>query len=226
MRELSVRLRKTKLHKGSALTKANYSKAKKRCDQELPACGRCVRLGKACGGYRDLSGLIFKNETANVTRRASSQSGNSQSEASQSAASSSAATTRNPSPEKESTARSFFFSQFVTASHLSFLDSVSVDEFLSKPIVACATAVMANRENDTKAKEAARRSYVEAITATNAALRHPRKVREDNTLVAVSLLAVFEVKTATSFLSKLETDGQQAHNLGAKHIDSFMATTC
>ena len=59
--------------------------------------------------------------------------------------------------------------------------------------MACAMAAMANRENDTRAKETARRYYVEAITATNAALRHPRRVKEDNTIVAVSLLAVFEV---------------------------------
>lgn len=121
-----------------------------------------------------------------MTRRASSQS-----EASHSGASSS--TTRQPSPEKETAARKFFFAQFVTASHLSFLEGVSPDEFLLKPILACAMAVIANREDDSRGKELARRYYVDAITATNAALRHPRKVKEDNTIVAVSLLSVFEV---------------------------------
>ena len=62
--------------------------------------------------------------------------------------------------------------------------------------MACAVGAMANRENDARKKEQARGYYVEAITATNAALRHPRKVNEDNTIVAVSLLSVFEVLSA------------------------------
>lgn len=70
---------------------------------------------------------------------------------------------------------------------------MSPDDFLMKPIMACALGAMANRDNDARGKELARRYYVEAITATNTALRHPRKVKEDNTIVAVSLLSVFEV---------------------------------
>ena len=171
----------------SLLLLISARKAKKRCDQALPACERCVRLGKACGGYRDLNDLIFKNETASVARRASSQS-----ETSQSATTSSSGT-RQPSPEKENVAKKFFFSQFITPSHLSFLEGVSPDDFLLKPIMACAVGAMANRENDARKREQARGYYVEAITATNAALRHPRKVKEDNTIVAVSLLSVFEV---------------------------------
>ena len=62
-----------------------------------------------------------------------------------------------------------------------------------KPIMACAVAARANRDNDARGKELARGYYVEAITATNTALRHPRRVKEDNTIVAVSLLSMFEV---------------------------------
>ena len=134
-----------------------------------------------------MSDLIFKyHETPSSARRASSQS-----ETSQSGPSSSG--TRQPSPEKETAAKKFFFEQFVTTSHLSFLDGVSPDDFLLKPIMACALAAMANRENDDRAMERARRYYVEAITATNVALRHSRRVREDNTIVAISLLSIFEV---------------------------------
>ena len=48
------------------------SKAKKRCDQGNPRCERCTRLGKPCGGYRDLNDLIFKDETSSTARRAGS----------------------------------------------------------------------------------------------------------------------------------------------------------
>ena len=160
-------------------------KAKKRCDQELPACSRCVRLGKACGGYRDLSELIFKNETPRVARRASSQS--------ETSTGPSSSGTRQTTPEIEISAKAFFYREFVTPGHLQFLEGITPDEFLMKPIMACALAGMANRDNDTRGRELARRYYVDAITATNAALRHPRKVKEDNTLIAVCLLSVFEV---------------------------------
>ena len=129
--------------------------------------------------------MMFKNETASVLRRAS------QSETSQSAISS--PVTRQPTPDIETTARRFFFSQFVTPSHLSFLEGIIPDDFLTKPIVACALAAIANREDDTTRRELARRYYVEALTATNAAIRHSQKVKEDNTLVSVYLLSIFEV---------------------------------
>lgn len=114
------------------------------------------------------------------------------SEASQSAGPSATAT-RQSSPDRETAARQFFFNQFVTESHLSFLEGVTPDEFLSKPILACAFAAMSNRDGDARGHELARRYYVEAITSTNDALRHPRRVKEDNTLVAVALLSIFEV---------------------------------
>ncbi|TKA83385.1 hypothetical protein B0A55_01010 [Friedmanniomyces simplex] len=75
---------------------------------------------------------------------------------------------------------------------MSFLEGVVPDEFLLKPIVACGLAAIANRENDPDGREVARRYYIEAIAATNTTLRHPRQVKEDNTLIAVALLGCFE----------------------------------
>ncbi|EMC99357.1 hypothetical protein BAUCODRAFT_400235 [Baudoinia panamericana UAMH 10762] len=154
-------------------------RAKKKCDQALPSCGRCVRLDKICGGYRDLNELMFRDQSSSVARRASQQS-----EAGPS--------TRHPSPKKEATARDFFFNHFVTATHLSFLEKMSLDDHLLKPILACGTLALANRNSDQPAREKARRYYIEAITTINAALRHVRRVREDATLAAVLLLGIFE----------------------------------
>ncbi|TKA83380.1 hypothetical protein B0A55_01013 [Friedmanniomyces simplex] len=75
---------------------------------------------------------------------------------------------------------------------MSFPEGVVPDEFLLKPIVACGLAAIANRENDPDGREVARRYYIEAIAATNTTLRHPRRVKEDNTLIAVALLGCFE----------------------------------
>jgi hypothetical protein len=122
-----------------------------------------------------------------VARRASSHS-----ETSASGPSSSG--TRQTTPEVEISAKAFFYREFVTPGHLQFLEGVTPDEFLMKPIMACALAGMANRDNDTRGRELARRYYVDSITATNAALRHPRRVKDDNTLISVCLLSIFEVR--------------------------------
>ena len=152
-------------------------------------------MGKACGGYRDVADLIFKDETENVARRAGSQS-----EANASGPSTS--TTRPSSPEIETEAKQFFFKEFVTADHLLSLEGISPHELLLKPIVACALAAMANRDDDGNRRELPRRYYVEAITATNAALRNPQSAIRDNTLVSVYLLSIFEVfRTLASYVN-------------------------
>jgi len=89
-------------------------------------------------------------------------------------------------------AQSFFFDNFVSASYMSCLEGTTPDDFLLKPIVACGLAALANRENDADGLEVARRYYIDAIAATNTALRHLRRVKEDNTLIAVALLGCFE----------------------------------
>ena len=196
-----------------------FRKAKKSCDQQLPACGRCARLGKACRGYRDLSSLIFKDETPNFVRRISSHSDKSQS------GGSSAALTRQPSPDIETVAKQFFFEQFVTPNYLAFLDGVEPDDFLMKPIMACALAAIANRNDDAHGRERARRCYVDAITATQAALRDPDKVREDNTLVSVCLLSIYEVPSPRlSYWMKDCTDKLAAYYVGAQNFYDLLET--
>lgn len=172
-----------------SLTICLPSKAKKRCDQASPSCERCRRLGKECGGYRDMTDLIFKDETLSIARRAgtSGESG-----------ARNALAIRQPSFDRDTRARQFFFNHFVTPSHLSFLEKVDPDDFLAAPITACGLAAIANRQNDSVGRERGRRFYIDAITATNAALRNPRKVKEDSTLMAVCLLSCYEVSGTRS----------------------------
>ncbi|CAK4032486.1 Hypothetical predicted protein [Lecanosticta acicola] len=128
---------------------------------------------------------MFRDQSEDLTRRL----GGIVTEASSSA---SGCFTRQPSPDQYTIARNFFFDQFVTPAHLSFLDGVDPDDFLIQPILACALAVIANRHEDARGKELARQHYIAAIGSTNVALGHPRRVKEDSTLIAVFLLGVFE----------------------------------
>lgn len=172
----------------------HLSKAKKRCDQGLPSCERCVRLGKRCGGYRDLTDLIFINETSSVARRTCSTP---LSESSRRSPTSLPPLTRQPSPSKDELAKQFFSDHFVTPHHLPFLLGVPLNDFLLKPVMACALAAMANREKCQGGRERSRRFYVDALTATNAAIRDSRRIKEDDTLIAVCLLSCYEVSCLT-----------------------------
>ncbi|KAK3073903.1 hypothetical protein LTR53_004085 [Teratosphaeriaceae sp. CCFEE 6253] len=86
----------------------------------------------------------------------------------------------------------FFLDHFVDAGHLSFFEGTAPDNFLRKPMLACAMAALANRAQDERGREEARRYYVDAITVTNAALRNANAIKDDNTIMAVILLGCFE----------------------------------
>jgi len=150
---------------------------------------------------------MFRDQTASVARRASAHSDTS--------VGASTSLTRQPTPDKELTARTFFFNHFVTSSHLAFLEGVTPDDFLRKPILACGLAGLANREGDDRGREMARRYYVDAIGATNSALRHSRRAKEDNTVVAVFLLGLFERLTWEQCSS---VQSWKHHVSGSSHI--------
>lgn len=42
----------------------------RQCDETKPACLNCIKLGRECPGYPDQLDLLFKHETAAVTRKA------------------------------------------------------------------------------------------------------------------------------------------------------------
>lgn len=176
-----------------------FRRAKKQCDQAMPICGRCSRTGKACGGYRDINELIFKDEGPSLSRRASLT-----------ATSPSPALDR-PDHMREDAAIVFFFEQFVTEAHLAFMRDVSVDTYLRAPVLACAYAVMGNCTDHQETARLARSSYVDALSATQAAIQDPVRVREDAVLITVLLLSLFEVSASRRKPRNLGADKAAAH---------------
>lgn len=68
-------------------------------------------------------------------------------------------------------------------------------------------AATANRANDQNGRERSRQYYIDAITATNAAIRDPESVQQDDTLVAVHLLACYEVSDTWYVRTRVGADG-------------------
>ncbi|RDW92349.1 hypothetical protein BP5796_01743 [Coleophoma crateriformis] len=83
---------------------------KSRCDEQIPACKRCVKRNEICTGYRDDSTLLFRDENAKaafaahapVRRRASSQSARSRVRNDSSASISGKSSTSAPSDDASS----------------------------------------------------------------------------------------------------------------------------
>ncbi|KAF2171200.1 hypothetical protein M409DRAFT_63572 [Zasmidium cellare ATCC 36951] len=185
---------------------ASCRKSKKRCDQQVPACGRCVRLGKECGGYRDVSDLMFRDESHSVSRRL-----NTSTEAGPSSGRPSPP--KRSSPDNETRARSFFFEHFVAPSYLSSLEGLELDGFLLQPVLACALHVIAQRQGgNPMGLETARKRYVDAIHRTNLALRSPKTAKQDSSLIAVLLLSTFE---------RLAWDSSMARENWSQHVQGL-----
>ncbi|KAJ5081628.1 hypothetical protein NUU61_009892 [Penicillium alfredii] len=48
---------------------ANCRAIKRRCDQQLPHCGQCIRARQKCPGYRDEWELVFRDQTDRTIKR-------------------------------------------------------------------------------------------------------------------------------------------------------------
>lgn len=134
-----------------------------------------------------MNDLMFRDESESVARRASASM----------TSPTSGSQNRERSPDREAAAKTYFFQHFISPGHLDFLEGAAPDKFPTKTILACGMAGLANREGDQKGLEMARRYYVEAIAATNIALRHPIRIKQDSTLISIHLLALFEVGRPT-----------------------------
>lgn len=164
-------------------------RAKKHCDGGLPACSRCVRTNKTCGGYRNVNDLLFRDEGPGISRRSSSSA------VSPTSVPRSRSSRRSGSPQtSDETAIAFFFDRLVTDAHLAFLRAITISSYLRTPILACAYAAMGTRSRDRYIKELARRLYGNALSAAQTAIQDARRAREDEVLISVLLLGLFEVR--------------------------------
>lgn len=140
-----------------------------------------------------------------------------------------ASLTRQPSPAagEGDAAEAFFREHFVSPACFAWLAAMgAVGEVLRTPMQACGLAAWANRDGDEGLRERARRCYGRAIAATNAAIRDVGRVREDETVGAVVLLACFEVRVPLG-MGKGGADWRfLAHFVGCALRGSFVEAPC
>lgn len=102
---------------------------------------------------------------------------------------------------------------------------MTITAYLRAPVMACAYASMGNRTRDRKTSELARSIYVDALSATHTAIQDPVRVHQDEVLISILLLSLFEVDYPPNSRVISNTDLVAAHHLGScrKRIIRCMA---
>lgn len=99
-----------------------------------------------------------------------------------------------------------FFSQFVGSGHFQYftpLQHRDIGHFqgLEKAILACGLATLSHRHSSPRALEQARKHYTDAVVLIGTSLQNRHKVAEDDTVLTVMLLGLFENLAADSMKS-------------------------
>lgn len=117
--------------------------------------------------------------------------------------SSSQALTYNPKPAPDDIAVNFFLSYFVSKSHWNYMPRYAamprLDPCLTLAIRACGMAALDNVQPVPRGRDWSRRKYIGALGLLNKALRDVKRARTDESLMAVTLLGLYEVSLQRLF---------------------------
>jgi hypothetical protein len=100
-------------------------------------------------------------------------------------------------PKADEVAVSYFLNCFTASGHwdyiLRYAALPGLDPCLTLSIKACGMAALENVKNVPRGREWSRNMYLKAIRLLNEALQDPKRSRNDESLIAVSMLSFFEV---------------------------------
>ncbi|KAB8259669.1 hypothetical protein BDV32DRAFT_150093 [Aspergillus pseudonomiae] len=182
----------------------NCRAVKRRCDQQLPHCGQCIRTCEECPGYRDEWDLVFRNQTDHTIKR-SKQKRRQREDTSTLPRSYSSNPLSLPelSNSYDAIGVNYFLCNFVTnyrsssRGYLSYIPAdYVIDSQRSPMLVASMAAIglvtLANTTGQPQLAKHARAKYSEAINQVNVALASPTESIKDSTLMTVISLGLFE----------------------------------
>lgn len=181
----------------------------KQCDQARPLCGQCIRAGRTCSGYRNLSELQFVNQTQNVI-------GKKRARVSPSILNDglvlSRAQSARSTPESyficpalsdslDFQATCYFVRNYYSKGFFDYLPDIinsqgTVGSALMDAVISLGLAGISHTKgNNSSVIIAAKEKYNRAVSATNSALC-TEEAKADQTLITVMLLGLFEVSSA------------------------------
>lgn len=194
---------------------------KVRCDQSKPGCKRCEKSSTTCPGYRDLSQVLFRDESARIVKMArrdahaignldvaQQQLASAMQRVETALVSSGSSVPRSLQPSLGQMAAGFFFSNFgvegplLSSTNGDFLISICQDHSesaASHAIEAVGLAGLSNISGAHHLRVEAQKRYGQALAKTNHSLSDPAKATSDITAMSVLLLGQFEAMTVESW---------------------------
>ena len=175
-----------------------------KCDEARPACGKCVKGKRVCSGYQEGLDLVLRDQ--NAVAQATVQRRQKLANKSRSV---SPRVLHSPVEDEESHALTFFVSSWVLFPHDPetdhgitellpfFFGNLKSGTTLSLALTAVSRLLFAAWERRVRAvveTPESQMAYGKALTATRVAIEDPVQCTEDETLMAVLLLALYEVR--------------------------------
>ncbi|CAG7917661.1 unnamed protein product [Penicillium olsonii] len=188
------------------------------CDRLEPVCSQCKRAGKPCGGYRDLSSLMFRSENeraAQLSAEAKAKSRarrrldaldsiSTKADAVESQTSSSIVAISTP---LEDQGLRFFINRFVTpmpirvGGHLQvhnvqdspFFRHINYDPNIRDAVVSVGLAAIANVNRDSSLRILSREKHAQVIKAVREAVSDPTQANPDRTFPLIVMLSLYEM---------------------------------
>ncbi|KAF2867965.1 hypothetical protein BDV95DRAFT_166335 [Massariosphaeria phaeospora] len=182
---------------------------KVKCDQRKPACLRCEKAKFVCPGFRDLSDVIFRNETGRVIRLARASQAESRFgwQVAISHQPSLFTTTQLSPPPINEVGAGFFFSNLTcdeppfSKSYHAWLVGLYYNSCpnpaLRDAIEAAGMAAMSNKFYEPAVASKSKELYGKALSATRHTLGDSGLSLTDSTLLTVIILGLFEVSYPT-----------------------------
>lgn len=169
-------------------------KRRVRCDETRPACRNCVRYGAECPGY--VRALKFVSEKHDIQRgptaRAASRRKSTPSPPAQ--LSPGSKTTLAPLVEDLLSKRNEVELFHFLAWFRGLPDRVGSKVTLDSAVLAFTLHLRGKESGDEALVARARSSYVNSLSALQAALNHPREWSSSETLCSAMLLCLYEVR--------------------------------
>ncbi|KAJ5947267.1 hypothetical protein N7466_000282 [Penicillium verhagenii] len=187
------------------------------CDRRRPSCSQCIRIRKECTGYRDPEALRIVDQTTEVSLKVQAHRKQS-------------SPPRIPTPpiSLDDHVMSHIFNYWVGTNqaqgaqgmiwYLPALLRKDPSPALRASITALGLASISGRQEQPipKSSRLVVEAYGTALCAINDALKDPAMATSDSTLIAVSVLSLYEM--VTSNMGKDQMHGWMNHTLGATRM--------
>ncbi|KAK3656768.1 hypothetical protein LTR56_002749 [Elasticomyces elasticus] len=168
------------------------------CDEARPSCARCLRIGVTCEGYRHTNDVLFRDETRKTIQKVTKTLPNTV-----------------PGPDASLTvppleqSLCLFFADHTAnrmeegdPGYLDYLPSMYREAKQSSALVQTVRAIALthfyNSGNFPEVKSSARGYYGEALATINEALHDPVERLEDDIMMSIWLMQLYEVLTGES----------------------------